>query len=123
MLVQTAAGFSVPAARGFVLVSVVMSGVRDRPEAVSSARLRMCQATSAREMGFILNRSLARTLPVSGPSVSLPGRSAYQSSPLAASSFLHGLQVVADAAEVGGHHGAEEAGQQPRAGSHGGVAG
>jgi hypothetical protein len=46
----------------------------------------MCQATSAREMDFILHRSLARTLPVSGPSVSLTGRSAYQSRPLAASS-------------------------------------
>ncbi len=46
----------------------------------------MCQATSAREMAFIRNRSLARTLPVWGPSVSLTGRTAYQSSPLAASS-------------------------------------
>ena len=46
----------------------------------------MCQATSAREMVFIANRSLARTFLVSGPSVSLTGRSAHQSMPLAASS-------------------------------------
>jgi hypothetical protein len=38
----------------------------------------MCQATSARERVFIANRSLAWTFLVSGPSVSLTGRSAYR---------------------------------------------
>ncbi|HZR53657.1 MAG TPA: hypothetical protein VFB06_29640 [Streptosporangiaceae bacterium] len=74
------------AAGGVRPVPVVMTGVRGRSGAGSSARVRMCRATSAREMAFIRNRSLARTLPVWGPSVSLTGRTAYQSSPLAASS-------------------------------------
>src|SRR3974390_3199881 len=36
---------------------------------------------------------------------------------------LHSLQIAADAAQVGGHDGAEEAEQQTRPGAHGGVAG
>ena len=62
-------------------------GVRSWPGRGSSARLRMYQATSAREMVFMVKRALAWTWPVSGPSVSLMGRSAYQSSVVAASSF------------------------------------
>ena len=73
------------ALRGWRLEAVI-TGVRSGPGSGSSERARMCQATSARETGFIVNRSLARTLPVNGPSVSLTGRSACQSRPLAASS-------------------------------------
>ena len=77
---------SFPAVRFLRPGPVVMTGVRSWPGSGSSARVRMCQATSAREMGLTMTRSLARTLRVSGRSVSLRGRGACQSRPLAASS-------------------------------------
>ena len=45
--------------RDFLPAPVVMTGVRQGWEAGSSARVRMCQATSAREMDLIVTRSLA----------------------------------------------------------------
>jgi hypothetical protein len=50
---------SVPAEPGFLLALVVMTGVRRGRVTGSSARVRMYQATSAREMGFTVTRALA----------------------------------------------------------------